>query len=574
MKRTRIKLFAYLALAAVMTSCASLEKMRKNAADVNYSVTPEVLEAHGEKVDVNINVRIPAGYFDPKATLEATPVLVYEGGETPFPSYTVQGEKAEGNAQVITKDNGGQINYSNSVAYNENMRVSDLVVRIRATKGDNSLDFEPVKIAEGVISTSAMVQAKGIQGTVGADQFERIIPISKTAEILYIIQQANVRNSELTKEEVKALNDFIAEVKEAENKEFKGVNISAYASPDGPVDLNTRLASQREGSAKTYLDRQFTRAKIEDAKEADFFDLQNTPEDWEGFKELMEKSDIQDKELILRVLSMHTDPQVREREIKNMSNTYEVIADDILPKLRRSKMSVNVEEIGKSDEEISELAASNASELNAEEILYAATLEDNVDEQLAIYRKAAAQYPNDWRTHNNVGLALYQKDDLAGAKVAFEKANSVKANQPEVMNNLGAIALREGDLAKAEEYFGSAAGAGSELDNNLGVLAIKKGMYDEAVRYFGNSVNCNAALAKILAGNYDAALSTLNANTNEVGLKYYLKAVVGVRTNDSDMMFSNLRKAVELDSKYKATAASDMEFANYFGDATFKSIVQ
>jgi len=574
MKRTKIKLFAYLALATVVSSCASLEKMKKESGEIGYSVEPTVLEAHGGKVDVAINVNIPAGYFDSKATLEATPVLVYEGGETAFPSYTVQGEKAEGNAQVITKDEGGKIPYSGSVDYNENMRVSDLVVRIRATKGDNSLDFEPVKIAEGVVSTSAMVAAKGIQGTVGSDQFERIIPISKTAEILYIIQQANIRNTELTKEEVKALNDFIKEVKEAENKEFKGVNISAYASPDGPVDLNTRLASQRESSAKSYLNRQFSRAKVEDVKDAEFFNLKNTPEDWEGFKALMQNSEIQDKELILRVLSMHTDPEVREREIKNMANTYKVIADDILPKLRRSKMSINVEEIGKSDEEISELAANNAAELTLEELLYAATLEEDVDSRLEIYKKAAVQFPDDWRTHNNVGLALYEKDDLAAAKVAFEKANSVKANQPEVMNNLGAVALREGDLAKAEEYFGAAAGAGSELDNNLGVLAIKKGMYDEAVRYFGNSVSCNAALAKILAGNYDAALSTLNANTMELGLKYYLKAVVGVRTNDTDLMFSSLRKAVELDSKYKETAASDMEFAKYFGDATFRSIVQ
>lgn len=574
MKRTRIQFFAILALAAVMSSCASLEKMRKNAGDINYSVTPEVLEAHGGKVDVAMNVRIPAGYMDSKATLTATPVLVYEGGETAYPSKTIQGEKADGNNQVITKSSGGQITYNESVPYNENMRVADLEVRITASKGTNSLDFEPVKVAEGVISTSANVAAQGIQPTVGADEFQRIIPISKTAEILFLIQQATVRNTELTKAEVKALNDFIAEVKAAENKEFKGVDISAYASPDGPVDLNTRLASQRETAAKNALNRQLTRSKVEEAKSADFFNLKNTPEDWEGFKALMEKSNIQDKELILRVLSMHSDPEVREREIKNMANTYKVIADDILPQLRRSKMSINVEEIGKSDEEISELAANNASALNAEELLYAATLTDDVDEQLAIYKKAAAQFSDDWRAHNNVGLALYKKDDLAGAKGAFEKANSIKANQPEVMNNLGAVALREGDLAAAEEYFGAAAGAGAELDNNLGVLALKKGEYDEAVRYFGNSVSCNAALAKILAGNYDAALSTLNANTMEVGQKYYLKAIVGVRTNDSDMMFSNLRKAVELDSNLKSRIASDMEFARYFEDATFKGIVQ
>ena len=574
MKRATVKYFAYLALAAVVSSCASLEKMKKEAGDIKYTVTPEVLEAHGGKVAANITVRVPAGYFHPKATLEATPVLVYNGGETAYPSYYVQGEKATGNYQVISKANGGTVTYNQAVEYNENMRVSDLVVRITASKGTKSVTFEDYKIAEGVISTSTNVETKGIKASIGADEFERITPLSKTAEILYLIQQANIRNTELTKEEVKAINDFIKEVKAAENKQFKGVNISSYASPDGPVDLNTRLASQRESAAKTYLNKQFTTAKVEDAKNAEFFNLKSTPEDWEGFKELMEKSNIQDKELILRVLSMQADPEVREREIKNMANTYKVIADEILPQLRRSKMSVNVEVIGKSDEEISNLAANDPSQLNVEELLYAATLTEDVDAQLDIYKKAAAQFANDWRTHNNVGIALYAKGDLAAAKTAFEKANSVKANQPEVMNNLGAIALRENDLDKAAEYFGAAAGAGSELDNNLGVLAIKRGQYDDAVRYFGNSVSNNAALAKILAGNYDAALSTLNANTEEVALKYYLKAIVGVRTNDTDLLFNNLRKAVELDNSYKAKAATDMEFAKYFADATFRAIAQ
>ncbi len=573
MKRTRIKLFAFLALAAVVASCSSLEKMRKAASEVNYTVTPEVLEAHGGKVDVNIKVQIPAGYFDKKAVVEATPVLVYEGGETAFPSYTMQGESAEGNAQVISKTSGGQVNYTNSVDYNESMRVSDLVVRIKAIKGTNTLDFEPYKVAEGVISTSGMVATEGIQGTIGKDQFQRIIPITKGAEILFLIQQATLRNTELTKEEVKALNEFIANAQTAENQEFKGVDISAYASPDGPIDLNTRLAAQREAAAKGFLSKELKKSKV-DATSADFFNVKNTPEDWEGFKALMENSEIQDKDLILRVLSMYNDPEVREREIKNMANTYKVIADEILPKLRRSKLNVNVEEIGKSDEELIALAASDPSQLSLEEILYSASLSKDVDEQIAIYKAAAAKYPNDWRTHNNVGFALYQKGDMDGAKVAFEKANSVKANQPEVMNNLGVVALRNGDMEKAEEYFGAAAGAGSELDNNLGVVAIYKGMYDEAVRYFGNSTSCNAALAKILAKNYDAALSTLNANTAEVGLKYYLKAVVGVRTNDSDLMFASLRKAVELDSKYKKVASTDMEFSKFFADATFRSIVQ
>src|SRR5690554_1372276 len=444
MKRTSIKFLGYLALATVVASCSSLNKMRTNASDINYTVTPEVLEARGGKVEANIRVQIPGGYFDPKATMEATPVLVYEGGETAYPSFTVQGEKASGNAQVISKLNGGQVNYTNSIDYNENMRIADLVVRVTATRGTASVTFDPAKIAEGVISTGAMIDAEGIQGSVGADQFKRIMPISKTAEILYLIQQANVRGTELTKPEVKALNTFIKEVKDAEKKEFKGATISAYASPDGPIDLNTRLANQREASAKSVLNREFNSAKVSEAKSTDFFDLKSTPEDWEGFKKLMENSNIQDKELILRVLAMHTDPEVREREIKNMSQTFDVIAKEILPQLRRSKLSINAEEIGKSDQEITSLASSNPSELTVEELLYAATLTDNGATKVKLYKEAASQYPNDWRTHNNVGYALYQNGDYAAAKVAFEKANSVKANQPEVMNNLGAIALQEG----------------------------------------------------------------------------------------------------------------------------------
>lgn len=574
MKRTTIKIVTFIGLAFIMASCASLERMRRNAAVVSYTVTPEVLEAHGGKVDATINVQFPARYFNRRATLVATPVLVYEGGETAFPSYTIQGDRARGNAQVISRTDGGQVNYTNSVPFNPNMRVADLVIRIQGTQGRREATFEPITIAQGVIATPTLVDAQGIHGNIGANNFQRIIPVSRAAEILFLIEQANIRNTELTKAEVQALNAFVNEVRDAENKDFTGVAISSYASPDGAVDLNTRLAAQRETAAQRHMTTLFRRANVAEATGAGFFDVRNTPEDWEGFRALMERSNIQDRDLILRVLATHTDPEVREREIKNMANTFKVIADEILPQLRRSKISVNANEIGKSDEELKALATSNPAALNVEEILYAATLVENVDTRIAIYRSAATQFPNDWRAHNNAGYALYEKGDLAAAKVAFERANSIQANQPEVMNNLGAVALRENNLPEAERLFGLAAGAGSALDNNLGVLAIKKGNYAEAVRYFGSSVSNNAALAHILAKNYDAALSNLNANTAESGLKHYLKAVVGVRTNDSDMMFSNLRRASAIDAKFKGYAATDMEFARFFEDATFRSIVQ
>lgn len=573
MKKTSIKIFVFLALAVAISACSGLNKMKKNAPDIQYVVTPEVLETHAGKVDVSIKVTIPGGYFDKKAVLEATPVLVYENGETAYPSYTVQGEKVSGNAQTITKASGGQVSYQNTVPYKDDMRVSDLVIRVKAKRGSQESAFEEFKIANGVIATSGLVSAKGIEGCFGKDKFQRITPHSQSAEILFLIQQATLQNKELTKDEVKALNQFIASASAAENKEFKGIEISGYASPDGPTDLNTRLAAQRESAAKGLIDSELKKGKV-NASASGFFNTKNTPEDWEGFRNLVSQSNIQDKDLILRVLSMYSDPDVREKEIKNMASTYKSLADEILPKLRRSKMNVNIEEIGKSDEEISTLALSDPQKLTIEEILYGGQLTKDLDERLKIYRAAAAQFPNDWRTHNNLGYTLYHKDDLDGAKVAFEKANSVKANQPEVMNNLGAIELRKGNIEKAEEYFGNAAGAGVELDHNLGVVALKKGLYEEAVRYFGSSTSNNAALAKILTEKYDAATSTLNANTVEDGLKYYLKAIVGVRTKDADMMFSNLRKAVQLDSSYKKIAATDMEFSKYFADATFKSIVQ
>ena len=574
MKNTRINLIATVALAVIFASCSGLSKMKKKAGEVKYTVTPEVLETHGGKVDVTIKVQIPEKYFNKKVSLEATPALVYDGGETVFEPYRIQGEDVEGNDKVISYQNGGSLTYTGSVPYNKNMRISDLVVKVKGSKGDKTEEFEPYKIAEGVISTPTLVMDMGAKAAIGADHFQRIIPEERTAEIFFIIQRANLRGSQLSKEDVKKLNDYIKDVKAAQNKEFKKVDVSAYASPDGPMDLNTRLAEQREKNTQKYLTKTLKKAKVEEAEDKTFFDVKSTPEDWEGFKELMEKSNIQDKELILRVLSMYSDPEVREREIKNMTATFKILAEDILPKLRRSKMSVNVDVIGKSDEEISSLAASNPSELNIEELLYAATLTKNLDEQLNIYKAAAKKYPNCWRAENNVGVALYKKGDLSGAKAAFEKANSLKSGVPEINNNLGVIALRDGDIAKAEEYFGNAAGAGPELDNNLGIVAIHKGDYDAAVRYFGNAANCNAALAKILAGKYDSALSTLNAIPQEAGLKYYLKAIIGAETGDSDMMFEGLRKATELDSKYKKLAATDMVFAKYFEDATFKSIVQ
>jgi Flp pilus assembly protein TadD len=549
--------------------------MKEAAKQISYKVTPEVLETHRGKVAMSFKANVPAKMWDKKVVADITPVLVYDGGEAVYPSISVQGESVTGNGQSISYVNGGQINYeTKEIEFNDKMRVSELIVRIKFTKGDESMEISSKEldlpaIAKGVIATSTLLGDEPAVVVLGKDKFQRVIPEEVSAELIYLVNKADIRSGQLKKEDVKAINDYIAAVKAAENKNFKDVVVSAYASPDGTVDLNTGLAAKREGSAKNYIEKQLKKAKAEANVVA-----KNTPEDWEGFKAAMEKSDIQDKDLILRVLSMYTDPDVREKEIKNLSAAYKVIAEEILPPLRRSVITVNAELVGKNDDSIKVLAMENPSALNVEELLYAAKLfaDDNAKEAKC-FDAAAAQFPNDWRAINNQGVVAYEKGDVAAAKAKFEAAEKIQATNV-VENNLGVIALVEKNYEKAKEYFGKAAGVGPELDENLGVCALLEGDYEKAASYFGASTSCNSALVKILTEKYDAAINTLNANDDEIGLKYYLKAVSFARKMEKDSVFENLNKAIKLDSKWKDYAKTDMEFGKYFEDVTFKSIVE
>lgn len=584
MKRFNFKPLASVVLAAVvLSSCSSLKKMKKNADQINFKVTPELLETHGGDVDVAIDGRFPSQYFNKKVTLVATPVLKYEGGETAFTPVTVQGEKVDANNKVISYTNGGNFNYKDVVDYTDEMRLSDLEIRITASKGLKSLDFDPIKVADGVIATSSMVinypdPILGVQrekNTTGIydpniDKFQRIVPDEYTADIHYVINSAVLRNAELKAEDIEKLKEYTKDAFEAERKELKGVEVSAYASPDGALDWNTKLSEKREGTSSKYVADQFKKEKIEAELKSKF-----TPEDWDGFKEMMEKSNIQDKELILRVLSMYSDPEVREREIKNLSQAFTSVADEILPKLRRAKITASVDLIGKTDEEIAALADSDPASLNPAELLYAATLTSDKNKQLAIYNSFMKVYPQDWRGFNNAGMVLAEQGKFADAKPLFEKAEGLNNNEPIIKNNLGAVALVEGDLAKAETLFGAASGAGDEVNYNLGIVAIKKGEYDKAVKLFGDSDSPNVGLAKILAGDNNGALKSLeNCTWEGCYMKEYFKAVVGARTAKENLMYESLEAAVKMKPELKAKIATDMEFAKYFGEAKFKAIVQ
>ena len=549
---------------ALLSSCSS--KMGELSSDY-FTVTPQVLEAIGGKVPATINGKFPEKYFNKKAVVEVTPVLVWEGGEATSQPAVFQGEKVEGNDQTISYKMGGSYTMKASFDYVPEMAKSELYLRFKATIGGKTIEIPAVKVADGVISTSEMVgqTLESANPALGDDAFQRIIKEKHEANIMFLIQQANVRASEL--KAAKAFGEEVRSVNDAANKRINNIEVSAYASPDGGLDLNTGLAEKRQDNAAKVVNRDLKKGKLDVA-----VDTRYTAEDWEGFQELVSKSNIQDKELILRVLSMYQDPEQREQEIKNISSVYKNLADEILPQLRRSRLTLNYEIIGKSDEEIAKLADTDAKQLNIEELLYAATLTNDPAKKEAIYTKATQIYPNDFRAFNNLGKLAYEAGNLEKAESYFKKAASIN-NAPEVNNNLGLIALTKGDKAAAESYLSKASGS-KELNEALGNLYIAQGQYDRAVNAFGDTKTNSAALAQILAKDYNKAKSTLDAIETPDAYTDYLKAVLGARTNNSSMVTSGLKSAVAKDSTLAKKAASDLEFAKYFTDDDFMNIIK
>jgi len=572
-KNYLIYFVVFLATIVVFSGCTGLKKMKKKQSVISYTLTPQILEMHGDSVAFSINGKFPAKYYRKKVTCEITPVLKSaNGNEIPLKPVKVQGEKVQDNNTVISFTNGGGFNYSNKIAYTPDMRVCDVLIKVKASVKSKFVDFDPVTIGKGTIATAGLAE-KDAKPILAKDNFARIISEEKSATIMYLINQYNVRPQELTKEEMKQLRRYLEITQKNPRKEIKGVSISSYASPDGPEDLNDKLSKNRGTSANAAIKDQFK--KLEKSKQQGFFDIKATAEDWEGFQKLMQQSDLPDKDLVLRVLSMYSDPVQREKEIKNISKVYVQIADKILPKLRRSQLKVSVDSIGRSDDEINATFDSNPSALSIEELLYGSTLTKDLNRKLKFYQAAANQYSNDWRGFNNMGYVYVLQGNLNEAKVNFEKAKSINPGNNIVINNLGVIALSEGDFVKAEEYFKSASGAGNEVNYNLGICALKKGDYQTAVSKFGSYCSFNAALAKLLSGNTDGASKTIDCSEDkERDAMYYLKAIIGARQGNTDLMYNSLRAAISKNSGLIQQAKTDMEFYKYFNDDTFKSIVK
>ncbi|WP_337373768.1 tetratricopeptide repeat protein [Phocaeicola coprocola] len=548
----------YLPLVALLVlAFSSCSKMGELSPDY-FTTNPEVLEAIGGKVPVTITGKFPEKYFKKNATVEVTPVLRWEGGEAKGQPATFQGEKVQGNDQTISYKTGGTYTMKASFDYVPEMAKSELYLDFKIKKGKKEYTIPSVKIADGVIATSELPTVNSANAAYAPDAFQRIIKQAKEAQIMFLIQQANLRASELKSDSLKAFHkQVVAVAGDTKNYKLNNIEISAYASPDGGVELNTTLAENRQNNTEKYMNQQLKKGKIETEVDAKY-----TAQDWDGFQELVSKSNIQDKDLILRVLSMYSDPEQRETEIKNISSVYKTLADEILPQLRRARLTANYDVIGRSDEEINEAFDTDAKVLSANELLYAATLTNDKARQEAIYKKTTELYPNDFRAYNNLGMMAYANGDFTTAENYFKQAASKDANAPEVNTNLGYIELVKGNVANAETYLSKSTGANT-ANEALGNLYIKQGQYDRAVQAFGDTKTNSAALAQILAKDYNKAKNTLNAVKNPDAYTDYLMAIVGARTNNADLVKTSMAKVAQKDATLAAKAQIDREFAKY-----------
>ena len=570
MKKLNFKVLATaFATAIIVSACGGVDKMKEAANSLKINVTPKILVEKGGKVTANISINIPEKYVNKAAILETKAFIVYEGGEVELGTKTIQGEKVQDNNMVINSKTGGSYNVEGTVDYVKEMRNSRLEIRFVAKIKDKELPFVyDGKVADGVISTSQLVE-NGAQPIIMSHDFERVTSEVQKADILYMINQAALRNSELKKEEVKLLQQFIKDVKANERKELKSAKVSSYASPDGELKLNERVSSNREKTANKFINKELKRAKIKDAN----IETKTVAEDWDGFKELMQASEISDKELILRVLSMYSDPVVREKEIKNLSAAFTEVAEKILPKLRRSQLFVEANITGYSDEEIMALVESDFASLKEVEKLYAATLYTDLNKKLDIYTKAHQAHPESIRAINNMAYILIEQGKLDEAKANLDKALAINESHPVVLNNLGVIALKKNEIEKAEGLFNKATEAGEAVQNNLGIVYIIKGEYANAITKFGVNDSFNKGLALVLANKNADAIATLSNVKEQTAMVDYVKAIAYAKNADEANMLASLQAAFEKDASLKAFAKTDLEFANYFEMESFKGIV-
>lgn len=568
---------AGLSVAVVLTGCDGLGKMIKKQKDISYNATPNPIEMHGDSIQFSVSGKFNPKLFAKKVTMTITPVVKYNGGEKALKQVVLVGDKATGSGQKISFDKGGSFSYtSEKFLYEPGMKVGKVELRAQGQVKKKVKDFAPIEIADATIVTPLLVR-NDEKGIYGKDAFVKTTPVNQVAHIYYVINQSTVRPAEMKSEEMKAVQEFLKANLNSSWYEFKGIGVSAYASPDGETEKNENLAKDRASSGSAAMMGEFKKDKNKNVtfgKTKEQYVVGTTKEDWEGFKSLMEASTMADKDLILRVLTMYSDPNQRRTEIKNLSKTYVELAEKVLPKLRRSEITINVDKKSRTDEMISKLATSNPDSLSVEEILYAATLTTDINTITQIYTAAEKQYGSDWRTSNNLGVALLMQNKVSEAGEAFKRASANAAGNPIVMNNLGIIEAKNGNRTAAMDLYNKASGAGSEVNYNKGIVQIRDGKYSDAVSSFGSYNGFNKALAQLLAGSSDAVNATIDgSNEKGMALSYYLKAVAAARRNNTSEVLMNLKTAIEMDGTLKQAAKDDAEFVKLRAEGGFTSLV-
>lgn len=559
--RNLLKITTALLLAVLVSSCACrLKPLNGSAAQVD----PNPLTLVGTQIPGQVRLTLPAKWCHKRAIVNITPQLRYAGTSVTGQTVTIQGENVRDNYQTISYERGGSVIVPFAFEYKPGMEQSDLYLTFTATVKGKQVNLPAIKVARGTIMTAGLASISDVTPALARDAFQRVIKEQYTADLKFLINRAEVRAAELNKREVKDWQDVVDNAYQVPNQEVD-IEIQAYASPDGAQDLNERLSAERERNTSSVIARKLGNKKIE-------VNAHYTAEDWDGFQKLLEASNIQDKELVLRVLSMYPDPEDREREIRNLSHVFTQLADEILPELRRSRLNANVRIIGKSDDELKMFMAQRPGRLTIEEILYTATLYDNAKDQMNAYQQATQLYPKDYRAYNNIGTLYLAQGNYEQAASYFAKAQKIQPNAASNMNE-ALLALNRGDLAEAQRLMGSAVEA-PEAGQGIGLLQMHEGKYADAIRSFGNTPSNTLAIAQIMQGQYADATRTLAAVAQPNGETAYLKAVVAARTNDLQGLISNLRSAIAQDSSYALRAQRDLEFAAFSQTPEFVALVK
>lgn len=551
-----------LVLTILVSSCASkLKPFEPNAAKVD----PNPLELVGTQIPGQVSLTIPAKWFNKNAVVSITPELRFAGKSVTGSTITLQGEKVRDNYSVISYQRGGTQVIPFNFHYEDGMEQSQLYLSFRARINGNNVTLPALKVANGTVMTANLASISDVKAAIARDGFQRIIEEQYSADLKFLINRAEVRAKELNKIDIKEWKDVVENAYEIPNHEVD-VEVQAYASPEGNVDFNEKLAAQREKNTTQTLSKQFGKKNIE-------INAHYTAEDWDGFQKLLEQSNIQDKDLVLRVLSMYQDPAEREREIRNLSHIFTQLADEILPELRRSRLNANVRIIGKSDDELKRFMAEKPGRLNIEEILYTATLYPEQSKRLSIYNTATQLYPKDYRAYNNLGTIYLANGDYQRAADFFTKAQSLQPNNAPTNMNQALLALREGDIQKAQQLMGTAVEV-PEAGQGIGMLRMYEGKYADAAKSFGEAPSNSLAVAQIMQHNYADAARTLAAVAAPNAGTAYLKAVVAARTNDLNGIISHLKQAIALDRTLAIRAARDLEFAAFHSNPDFKAVIR